>query len=198
VTPVVYLLVLDGYADWEPAYALAELRRSGGLEIATVGFTSEPVRSMGGVRVVPDIALGDLDPGRVRLLILPGGDRWEADYPREPFESILHRLERDGVPIAAICGATLAVARAGLLDGRAHTSNDAAYLRQVPSYQGSSHYVDALAVRDRGLITASGLGPVEFAREIFEELGVFSPDDRRLWYHVFKHGRFPEPSAQPG
>jgi len=198
VTPVVYLLVFDGYADWEPAYALAELRRSGGLETATVGFTAEPVRSMGGLRVVPDITLGELDTGRVRLLILPGGDSWEGDYPREALEAVLHRLERAGVPMAAICGATLAAARAGLLSGRAHTSNEPAYLRQVPSYPAAGRYVEALAVRDRGLITASGLGPIEFAREIFEELGVFSPEDRRVWYQAFKHGLLPEPSAQPG
>jgi putative intracellular protease/amidase len=198
VSPIVYLLVFEGYADWEPAYALAELRRSGGLEVETVGFTSEPVRSMGGVRVVPDLRLADLDPARVRLLILPGGNLWEGDYAREPLETVMHRLERNGVPIAAICGATLAVAQAGLLDSRDHTSNEPAYLQGVPSYLGSLRYVDALAVRDRGVITASGLGPVEFAREIFEQLDVFSPEDRRLWYHVFKHGRFPEPSAQPG
>lgn len=198
MTPSVYLLVFEGYADWEPAYALAELRRSGGLEVETVGFAAEPVRSMGGVRAIPDLTLAELDPARVRLLILPGGDQWEGDYAREPLETLLHRLEQDGTPIAAICGATLAVARAGLLDGRAHTSNEAAYLQGIPSYHGSSRYVEALAVRDRGVITASGLGPIEFAREIFEQLGVFSPEDRRLWYHVFKHGRFPEPSAQPG
>jgi putative intracellular protease/amidase len=153
---------------------------------------------MGGIRVVPDQALAAAEPARVRLLILPGGDLWEReDYPRAPLEALLHRLEREGVPIAAICGATLAVARAGLLEDRAHTSNELAYLQRIPSYRGSNRYVDALAVRDRGLITASGLGPTEFAREIFEELGVFSPEDRRLWYHVFKHGRFPEPSGQP-
>ena len=199
MTSAVHLLVFEGFADWEPAYALAEVRRSGGLEVMTVGFTPVPVRSMGGIRVVPDQALAAVEPARVRLLILPGGDRWESeDYPRAPLEALLHRLEREGVPIAAICGATLAVARAGLLEARAHTSNELAHLQRIPSYGGSNRYVDALAVRDRGLITASGLGPTEFAREIFEELGVFSPEDRRLWYQVFKHGRFPEPSGQPG
>jgi putative intracellular protease/amidase len=199
MTPAVHLLVFEGFADWEPAYALAEVRRSGGLEVVTMGFTPVPVRSMGGIRVVPDQVLAAVESARVRLLLLPGGDLWEGeDYPREPLETLLHRLERDEVPIAAICGATLATARAGLLEDRAHTSNDLAYLQRIPSYGGSSRYVDALAVRDRGLITASGLGPTEFAREIFEELGVFSPEDRRLWYHVFKYGRLPEPSGQPG
>ena len=196
MTPAVHLLVFEGFADWEPAYAIAELRRSGGLEVVTVGFTADPVRSMGGVRVMPDRSLGAVVPEDVRLLILPGGDMWEGEYSRAELEAMLGRLERAGVPIAAICGATLAVVRAGLVEHRAHTSNELAYLeRMVPGYAGAERYVDALAVRDRGLITASGLGPTEFAREIFEELGVFSADDRMLWFHLFKHGRFPEAGA---
>jgi putative intracellular protease/amidase len=188
----VHCLVFDGFADWEPAYALAEVRRSGGLEVTSVGFTSGAVTSMGGLRVQPVRALNDVALDQVRLLLLPGGDRWEGNYPRAPLEEILHALERARVPIAAICGATLGLARAGLLDGRAHTSNAPDYLTSmVPEYRGSDRYVDALAVRDRHLITASGLGATEFAREIFEELEVFTPSDRALWYQIFKSGRIP-------
>jgi len=192
VTPAVHVLVFDGFADWEPAFALAELRRTGGLEVVTVGFTRAKVRSMGGLRVVPDRSLAGLSPAAVRLLLLPGGDLWEGSYPRAELESLLVELSRASVPIGAICGATLAVARAGVLDDRAHTSNTLAYLQcMVPEYAGASRYVDALAVRDRGLITASGAGPTEFAREVFEELEVFSPSDRQAWYDLFKHGRLP-------
>jgi len=192
VTPAVHVLVFDGFADWEPAFALAELRRTGGLDVVTVGFTQAEVRSMGGLRVVPDRSLAGLSPSAVRLLLLPGGDLWEGSYPRAEVGAVLTDLIRAGVPIAAICGATLAVARAGVLDDRAHTSNELAYLqRMVPEYAGAGRYVDALAVRDRGLITASGAGPTEFAREIFEELEVFSASDRQAWYHLFKHGRLP-------
>ena len=193
----VHLVVFDGFADWEPAFALAEARRSGGLEVETVGFTDAPVRSMGGLRVTPDRAIDGVVPERVRLLLLPGGDAWEAGaYPRSALEALLRALVGRGVPIAAICGATLALARAGLLNERAHTSNEPGWLdRLSPEYAGAARYVDALAARDRGVITASGLGPTEFAREIFEELGVFSGADRSLWYHLFKYGRFPEPAA---
>jgi hypothetical protein len=91
----------------------------------------------------------------------------------------------------------VALARAGWLDDHAHTSNELAYLeRLVPEYAGASRYVAALAVRDRGLITASGVGPTEFAREIFEELQIFSAAERPVWYHLFKHGRWPEPAAE--
>jgi putative intracellular protease/amidase len=192
MTAAVHALVFDGFADWEPAFALAEVRRSGGLEVVTVGFGRAPIRSMGGLQVVPDRALADVDPATVRLFLLPGGDLWEGAYPRTELETLLHHLHRARVPIAAICGGTLALARAGLLDDRRHTSNELAYLeRMVPEYAGASRYADALAVRDDGLITASGVGAMEFAREIFEELEVFSVADRPIWYHLFKHGTLP-------
>jgi putative intracellular protease/amidase len=192
MTAAVHALVFEGFADWEPAFALAELRRSGGLEVVTVGFDRTPIRSMGGLQVVPDRALAEIDPAAVRLILLPGGDLWEGQYPRAELETLLHDLQRTRVPIAAICGATLALARAGLLDDRRHTSNELAYLeRMVPEYAGASRYVDALAVRDDGLITASGVGATEFAREIFEEVEVFSAADRPIWYHLFKYGALP-------
>jgi putative intracellular protease/amidase len=189
----VHLLVFEGFADWEPAYAMAEVRRSGGIPVQTVGFTAASIRSMGGVPVVPDRSLEAVDPASVRLLLLPGGDLWEGTYPRGPLQALLVELLERRVPIAAICGATLALARAGLLNDRSHTSNEPAYLQQAAEYTGASRYVDALAVRDRGIITASGLGPTELAREIFEELEILSPGDRDVWYHLFKYGRMPAP-----
>ena len=184
-----HLLVFDGFADWEPAYAVAELRRSGGHQVVTIGYSGEPVVSMGGLCVLPDFDVAEIDPESVRILILPGGDRWEQQPLDESLQTLLRKLLAARTPIAAICGATTAVARAGVLQGRRHTSNGLDYLRtQVPEYTAQADYVNALAVRDRGLITASGLGAVEFAREIFAELGVFSDEDRATWYRMFKEG----------
>ena len=192
--PSVHLIVFEGFADWEPAFAIAELRRSAGLEVTVTGFGTGAVRSMGGLVVQPERALGAVRPEQVRLLILPGGDMWEdpAAYPRAELERLLHRLVDAGTPVAAICAATLAVGRAGLLAHRRHTSNAESYLRdQLPGYASGDRYRNELAVRDGGLITASGVGPVEFAREIFEELGVFSAGDRAAWYRLFKYGEMP-------
>jgi putative intracellular protease/amidase len=194
MTSRVHILVFDGFADWEPSYALAELRRSGHHEVVSVGFTGDEVTSMGGLRVRPDRALADVRADDVRLLILPGGDMWEREdaYPREQLEALIGELLAAERLVAAICGATVAMARAGLLDDRRHTSNMPSYLsEQVPSYRGAAYYEPSLVVKDRGVITASGLGPVEFAREIFAELGVFSESDRALWYDMFKHGKLP-------
>jgi len=189
----VHMLVFDGFADWEPAHALAELRRSGNRTVVIVGFDAEPVTSMGGLRIVPDMTLRDIRASDVELFILPGGDRWETTYPEADLNPVLTHLVEAGVTVAAICGGTLAVARAGLLDDRRHTSNMPGYIAEhAPRYAGASLYETALAVNDRGVITASGLGPVEFARAIFRELKVFSAADEELWFDMFKHGRLPQ------
>jgi putative intracellular protease/amidase len=193
-TRSIHVVVFDGFADWEPAHALAELRRWGKRAVRVVGFASSPVISMGGLTVYPDVVLEDVEVDDVELLILPGGDMWErSTYPRPVLESLITRLVATETPIAAICGATLALGRARVLDERQHTSNMRDYVSvHVPEYSGGSHYVEAPAVRDRHVITASGLAPVDFAREIFAELQIFSASDAALWYAMFKEGRLPE------
>ncbi len=87
----IHVVAFDGYADWEPALALAELRRSAGAQVVTVGFSREPITSMGGLRVQIDRALDDVRSDEVGLLILPGGDCWEQGrYPVAAIERLLH------------------------------------------------------------------------------------------------------------
>ena len=185
----VYFLAIPGFADWEPAHALAELRRHGGYRVEVVAPVPGPITSMGGLSVSPTRPLAGLDPDDVAILVLPGGDRWEQ-APREAIiDDTLRLLDAAGVPLAAICAATTAIAATGLLRGRRHTSNGLDYLRQqVPGYAEAAQYVDAPAVRDRGLITASGLADVEFAREIMAELGILTDTDRAAWTTMYRSG----------
>ena len=189
----VYVLIFDGFADWEPAHALAELRRWGKRTIRTVGFTREPVMSMGGLRVIPDLELSDVRAVDVDLLILPGGDLWESEsYPRQVLEPLIAALLAAETPVAAICAGTLALGRAGVLNDRQHTSNMRSYLpTHVEAYAGAGFYIEAPAVHDRHVITASGLAAVDFARAIFAKLSVFNAADEALWFDMFKHGKLP-------
>jgi len=132
----VYLLVVEGFADWEPAHAVAELRRHGRYRVESVGLTGTPVQSMGGIRVLPSTIVREVDPADVAVFILPGGDRWETAPVEAELEATLKVLDAQHVPIAAICGATVAISRIGLLRGRRHTSNGLEYsvrtLRVMP------------------------------------------------------------------
>jgi putative intracellular protease/amidase len=187
----VYLFVFDGLADWEPAHALCELRRSGQFDVLTVGLARQTITTMAGLKVVADLSLDDVNPKNVSLLLLPGGVMWEQQS-QPAVQSLLRNLHDEQVAIAAICGATLEVARAGLTNQCRHTSNALSYLKSmVPDYRDEAFYVDELAVSDRGIITASGLGSVDFAREIFRLLKVYDDKDLRIWYDMFKHGLIP-------
>ncbi len=187
----VYYLVFDQLADWECGLALAETNRNDAYRVVTVGFSTATVTTMGGVRITPQVVLEELDPDDAAMLIVPGGDRWE-DMTEPNLLSSLEQLDMLRVPIAAICGATLAVARAGLLDSRRHTSNRRGYLGEhVPAYKGESLYVEQPAISEAGIVTASGHASVEFAREILSQLRVY--DDLVLadWYQLFKNGVLP-------
>jgi putative intracellular protease/amidase len=189
-TPVtVHLAVYDTLADWEPGYAIAHLnkplwhRTPGRFAVSTVGSTTAPVTTLGGVRILPDLPLTDLDPADSAMLILPGNDIWPTDA-FAPFAAAARRFLDAGVPVAAICGATAGLARAGLLDDRVHTSNAAEFLTGN-GYDGAHLYRDVPAVTDRDLITASATAPVEFAREILARLEVFEPHMLDSWYKLY-------------
>lgn len=71
---------------------------------------------------------------------------------------------------------TLALARAGILDTVAHTSNSADFLQQkAVGYEGRSLYRNspAAVVADR-IITAPGAAPVSFTCAVFESAGLSS------------------------
>lgn len=170
----------DGLADWEAGHLLAELRtgRFTGtrFEVVTVAETLEPVTTMGGLRIVPDALIGELDPAASDLLVLPGGELWDAGGGAA-FAAAAERFLAAGVPVAAICGATAGLARAGLLDGRDHTSAAPEYLAAT-GYAGGDRYVGARAVVDGDLITAGPQSPVQFARAVLGRLGL--ADERTL------------------
>jgi len=188
VMQTAYLLMQNGYADWEPASALAELRRTFGFVVKTIGLTAATVVSMGGLRVTPDLALADFAPESAAILILPGGDSWTKGEVPE-----VSRAARAAVaanrPVAAICAATLALAHCGLLDDHLHTSNGREFIGQfVKGYRGAEFYRPAPAVRDRHVITANGLAPFAFAAEIFRELAPDREDDIAMYETLYARG----------
>ncbi|HEX6912021.1 MAG TPA: DJ-1/PfpI family protein [Longimicrobium sp.] len=189
----VHLFVMDTMADWEPGFAVAGINRPdyqlhpGRYVVKTVGPTRDAVRTMGGITLLPDLALDALGPEDSAMLILPGGTAWEAGAHGDAAEAARAFLAA-GVPVAAICGATWALATGGVLDGRPHTSNAREYLAAAPGYGGGAQYVDAPAHRDGDLITASGVAPIDFARAIFERLELYAPPVLDAWYALYRHG----------
>jgi putative intracellular protease/amidase len=164
------VLLVDGFADWEIGPVLPAARHYFGASVITASLDGNAVRSIGGLLVQPEKRLADLKPAAAHLWLLPGSDFW-AKGPRAGLSEALQARARAGKPIAAICGATLALGHAGLLDSNAHTSNSLDFLKQnLPAYRGEKLYRDRFCVREDGVITAPGSAPVSFAAEILRAL----------------------------
>lgn len=189
----VHLFVYDTLADWEPGYAIAGINnpewqvQPGRYRVRTVGAGTGTATTAGGVTIVPDLAAARLNPAESAMLILPGGDVWDQGGGVPEAVEKAREFLAAGVPVAAICGATAGLARAGLLDAVGHTSNAPEYL-QATGYAGSARYRAEPAVSDGNLITASGTAPLEFAREVFRMLGLYEPRVLDAWYALFKTG----------
>jgi putative intracellular protease/amidase len=151
--------------------------------VQTVAPRREPVVTSGGVRIIPDLALDELSPDDSRMLLLTGGDTWDEGGNTDAVEKAREFLSQ-GVPVAAICGATAGLARGGLLDNVRHTSNAREYIAAT-GYRGGALYQDEPAVTDGDLITAASMAPLEFAYHIFRRLDLYAPDVLEAWYGLF-------------
>ncbi|MGL5789268.1 MAG: DJ-1/PfpI family protein, partial [Bacteroidales bacterium] len=128
------------------------------------------------------------DLANIDLFILPGGTMWENNIDHEVASFILN-LKENNKPIAAICGATAALAKLGALDHVRHTSNALEYLKwSVPAYSAEAYYKNQPAVADQNIITASGIYPIEFACEVFRLLEIMNDAEIEKWYQLYKHG----------
>ena len=190
----VYIFLFDGFADGEISYVTPHLQKSEKYELATVSLTGQNVKSMGGLQVISNYRLSDINYENSAMFILPGGDAWERKELPEVIPFIQNLAQRQ-IPIAAICGATTLLADMKLLDSVKHTSNSKDYLNKFcPNYEGQDNYVgkedysNPIAITDCNIITSSGIAPVEFAKEIFKLLRIYDEPTIEKWYQLFKHG----------
>jgi putative intracellular protease/amidase len=154
----IYLYVLNTLADWEISHLTAEINSGRFLKknieipkIIKVGNYLTPIKTMGGLEITPDIDVHSINLENGDLIILPGGDTWQNQENQEIINIIYKNLGRD-ITVAAICGATAALAEAGILDNRKHTSNGNGFLAMMcKKYNGESFYEDKLVVVDNNL-----------------------------------------------
>ena len=122
-------------------------------------------------------------------MLLPGADTWSDPKHGAIIEKAREMLSW-GATVCAICGATAALANAGLLDKRPHTSNGPGFLEMSSHrYKGQSFYVDQPSAADHNLITAGCTGALPWAKKILERLGVFQSDTLGAWYEYFRTGK---------
>lgn len=191
----IYVYILDTLADWELGHITSELnsgrffkKDAQRISLKTVSVSREPVHTMGGLTIVPDYLIDEVVVSSTGALLLPGADTWNDPKHGAILEKAKEFLSI-GATVCAICGATAALANAGLLDQRRHTSNGPGFLEMVsPCYQGQNFYIDKPSVADDNLITAGSTGALLWAKQILERLDVFEANTLEAWYAYFSTG----------
>lgn len=183
----VLLFLIDQWADWESSYAVWLTNSVPQYTVKTIAIDKQPKVSMGGMRAEIDYAVNEYENYENLAMVILTGGQWSKNRYDEIAEFV--RKARDlHIPIAAICGATIFLGKHGFLDSVKHTGNDFKRFQSEPGYNGQDFFIPAQAVADQGFITANETAALEFAREIFRELKVYTDEDMDEWYDEFKHG----------
>lgn len=195
-----YVYIHNGFADWELGYILPEIVRTsfkmGGSDelkrntfpVKTVSIGKQTVTSMGGLKIVADYSLEEISSRDAAILLLPGGESWQNPQNNAGIAEKIQAFHEQKIPIAAICGAVISLARLGLLNTVKHTGNNIEELKEFASdrYQGDSLYQNQKVVQDQNIVTAGGVHPVDFAAEVMRLLKLYDPPMIDGWYNVFK------------
>lgn len=187
----VLLVLTDRWADWEAAYAIAEVNSTPAYVVKTAAVDLSSKTSIGGVRAEIDYRLdayGSFED--CAMLILPGGFAWQEERHDE-IAAFVRRAREAGVPVAAICGATIFLGKHGFLDRVKHSGDDLESFERQQGYGGSACYVAAQAVVDGGFVTANETAAVDFAHEIFKILEIDEPSEIEAWHGKYTNGMFP-------
>ena len=187
------MYLMNGMADHEHGYLLTALSSQiePKYEFCTVALSKEPIITMGGLKIIPDYILNEVNKDDIIALILIGADiqLW-LNREQETILNLAIELLKRNILVAGISRATLGLARKGLLDERIHKSNVEFLLTNfVKNYKGIKNYRnDVVAVYDKKLITASSAGSLLWSKYILENLEIFSKNAIESWYKYYKLG----------
>lgn len=202
MTKEILFVLLNDFADWEGAYIAPSL--SCGVEpgserkyvVKTVAVTKDPVMSCGGFNVLPDYCIDDI-PADYAGVVLIGGTRWFTPEAEQILPLVKDAMQNKKL-VAGICNASVFLGMHGFLNEVKHTSNALDYLKAFAgtNYKGESFYIDEPAVRDGNMVTANGLFPLEFTREILYALEADTPKKIEKSYRMYKTGVWEAPETE--
>jgi DJ-1 family protein len=160
--------ISEGFEEIE-AFTVVDILRRAEAEVVVAGVGGQsPVIGRSNVSVCPDMPLAEaLKKGPYHMIFLPGGLP-NAHILRDDslvIEALKEQSSRGGY-VGAICAAPLALDRAGLLEGKPHTSHPG-----VRDQLKGSGYCEDRVVVSGNVLTSRGPGTaMEFAFTIVGEL----------------------------
>jgi len=191
---ILYLLLPD-FAGHEMVYlsqAIASddfaLKETPKYINKVVAPTLEPVKSIGGFRILPDYSFGTM-PDDYSALILIGGFGWQTSVAAQVVPIVADAVARKKL-VGAICNAASFMAKYGFLNDVAHTGNGIEQLKMWggENYTNQEMYQHKQAVADKRIVTANGSATLEFAKELLLLLENDTPERIEMYYKFNKQG----------
>ena len=176
VTFVAYpqLQVLDLTGPWE-AFAIANRFAPAGpaYDLEVVAADSEPLRTSGGLAIVPDRVLGSPRSRANRsidTLVVPGGEGTEAAAFDESLRAWIAAVAPGCRRIVSVCSGAFLLAGAGLLDGRRATTHWSECDTLARFFPEVTVEADPIFVRDGNVATSAGItAGIDLALALVEE-----------------------------
>ena len=191
---ILYILLPD-FASHEMVYLMEaissdeqQLKPNPKYVNRIVAPTADPVRAIGGFKVIPDYTFDNM-PDDFAALVLTGGYGWLTPVADE-VKPIVRKAIDSGKIVGAICNGASYLAKAGFLNGVRHTGNgrDQLKLWGGENYTNQEGYIHAQAVSDKNIVTANGSGVLEFTKGLLLLLENDTPERIEMYYQFNKQG----------
>jgi len=192
---ILYILLPD-FAEHEMVY-LAEAIASDEFSLKEnpkyinkfVASTLDPIKSIGGFRIMPDYSF-DTMPDDYAALVLIGGFGWVTPIADKVVPIVRQAIVENGKIVGAICNAASFMAKHGFLNDVKHTGNgiDQLKLWGGENYTNHTGYVHVQAIGDKNIVTANGSATLEFAKELLLLLENDTSERIEMYYQFNKQG----------
>ena len=190
----IVFVILDEFADWEAAFLSSALNDKNITKNYTTNFASidkNLKKSMGNLKVLPDLTLKEIDENDVDVLVLIGGRTWRSQIEEintKIVELVKKFKNNPNKVVGAICDAAYFLATNGLLNDRKHTVNSFDEIKDNSNYTNAKNFVEMESVIDGNLVTAKGDSPIHFAKNVMMALGDIPEKNVNLFFDIYTIG----------
>ena len=162
----VLIVLYDGFTEYEyqiPLLAFHHFK----IPFETVGLNHTEITGMIGLNISIPKTLDDIEPAGYSALFLPGLDRSTRDQVMqdEGLLSLILEFDQEKKLIAAVCGSTVLLGRAGILKSKRFCSD----VQTHPVFENAIQVQDS-AIRDRHVINGLGARIFHFTALLIEAL----------------------------
>ena len=151
------------------AITITDLLVRAGITVTTCGLDNAPVTASRGTTIIPDTSIDMVLDQDFDLIVLPGGLPGAEHLRDNPsLQTLIKKQAAENRYLGAICAAPMALAKAGVLQGRTATS----YPGVLAALNDESITVSEKPIEiDNNIITSRGPGTaMDFALTLIELL----------------------------